>query len=91
VKSLRDEMEIVNAYELVGTYRGAAALCGTAPIAVDPGTGAGPSDPAPVVTVPTRSGYWMLAADGRVFPFGDAAVGGTASTSSPIVGVGRLP
>jgi hypothetical protein len=29
VKSLRDEMEIVNAYELVGTYRGAAALCGT--------------------------------------------------------------
>jgi hypothetical protein len=29
MKSLRDEMEIVNAYELVGTYRGAAALCGT--------------------------------------------------------------
>jgi hypothetical protein len=29
MKSLRDEMEIVNACELVGTYRGAAALCGT--------------------------------------------------------------
>lgn len=29
MKSLRDEMEIVNAYELVGTYRAAAALCGT--------------------------------------------------------------
>ena len=29
MKSLRDEMEIVNAYELLGTYRGAAALCGT--------------------------------------------------------------
>ena len=29
MKCLRDEMEIVNAYELVGTYRGAAALCGT--------------------------------------------------------------
>ncbi len=29
MKSLRDEMEIVNAYELMGTYRGAAALCGT--------------------------------------------------------------
>jgi transposase len=29
MKSLRDEMEIVNAYDLVGTYRGAAALCGT--------------------------------------------------------------
>jgi transposase len=29
VKSLRDEMDIVNAYELLGTYRGAAALCGT--------------------------------------------------------------
>jgi transposase len=29
MKSLRDEMEIVNAFELVGTYRGAAALCGT--------------------------------------------------------------
>ena len=29
MKSLRDEMEIVNAYELVGTYRGTAALCGT--------------------------------------------------------------
>jgi hypothetical protein len=29
MKCLRDEMEIVNAYELVGSYRGAAALCGT--------------------------------------------------------------
>src|SRR3954451_25484942 len=29
MKSLRDEMEIVNAYALVGTYRGAAVLCGT--------------------------------------------------------------
>jgi hypothetical protein len=29
MKSLRDEMEIVNAFELVGTYRGAAALSGT--------------------------------------------------------------
>ena len=29
MKSLRDEMEIGNAYELVGTYRAAAALCGT--------------------------------------------------------------
>jgi hypothetical protein len=26
MKSLRDEMEIVNAYELVGTYRGAAVV-----------------------------------------------------------------
>ncbi len=29
VKSVRDQMEIVNAYALLGTYRGAAALCGT--------------------------------------------------------------
>src|SRR5438477_9824380 len=29
VKSPREQMEIVNAYELVGSYRGAAALCGT--------------------------------------------------------------
>src|SRR5207245_2718854 len=29
MKCLRDEMEIVNAYELIGSYRGAAALCGT--------------------------------------------------------------
>lgn len=29
MKSVRDEMEIVNAYALVGSYRGAAALCGT--------------------------------------------------------------
>ena len=29
MKSLRERMEIVNAYEAVGTYRGAAALCGT--------------------------------------------------------------
>ena len=29
MKSLREQMEIVNAYELVGSYRGAAALCGT--------------------------------------------------------------
>lgn len=29
VKSVRDQMEIVNAYALVGSYRGAAALCGT--------------------------------------------------------------
>src|SRR2546425_10624803 len=29
LKSLREHMEIVNAYELVGSYRGAAELCGT--------------------------------------------------------------
>src|SRR3981081_3195092 len=29
MKSLRAGMEMVNASELVGTYRGAAALCGT--------------------------------------------------------------
>jgi transposase len=29
MKSVRDEMDIVHAYETVGTYRGAAALCGT--------------------------------------------------------------
>src|SRR5581483_8232078 len=29
MKSARDEMDIVNAYQTVGTYRGAAALCGT--------------------------------------------------------------
>ena len=29
VKSPREHMEIVNAYALVGSYRGAAALCGT--------------------------------------------------------------
>jgi len=29
VKSSREHMEIVNAYALVGSYRGAAALCGT--------------------------------------------------------------
>src|SRR5436190_11775483 len=29
MKSARDEMDIVNAYQAVGTYRGAAALCGT--------------------------------------------------------------
>src|SRR6476659_9319136 len=29
MKSARDEMDIVNAYHAVGTYRGAAALCGT--------------------------------------------------------------
>jgi len=29
VKSLRERMDIVNAYAAVGTYRGAAALCGT--------------------------------------------------------------
>ena len=29
MKSVRDEMEIVNAYALLGSYRGAAALCGT--------------------------------------------------------------
>src|SRR5215471_17058849 len=29
VKSVRERMDIVNAYAAVGTYRGAAALCGT--------------------------------------------------------------
>src|SRR5207244_4916090 len=29
MKSPREHMEIVNAYELVGSYRGAAQLCGT--------------------------------------------------------------
>src|SRR6266516_2420222 len=31
VTSAREAMEIVNAYETVGSYRGAAALCGTTP------------------------------------------------------------
>ena len=29
MKSARDEMDIIDAYQTVGTYRGAAALCGT--------------------------------------------------------------
>jgi len=29
VKTARDEMDIIDAYQTVGTYRGAAALCGT--------------------------------------------------------------
>ena len=29
MKSPREHMEIVNAYELVGSYRGAAVICGT--------------------------------------------------------------
>lgn len=29
MKTVRDEMDIVSAYQTVGTYRGAAALCGT--------------------------------------------------------------
>ena len=29
MKSARDELDIVNAYAATGTYRGAAALCGT--------------------------------------------------------------
>src|SRR5712691_4100344 len=29
MKTTRDEMDIVHAYQTVGTYRGAAALCGT--------------------------------------------------------------
>src|SRR5258708_22570863 len=36
MKSLRDRMEIVNAYAAVGTYRGAAALCGTTHKTVKP-------------------------------------------------------
>lgn len=31
MKSVREQMEIVDAYETVGSYRGAAALCGTTP------------------------------------------------------------
>jgi hypothetical protein len=48
VKTSREHMEIVNAYELVGSYRGAAELCGTTHKAVkrvieqrDVGQGAG--------------------------------------------------
>ena len=29
MKKARDEMDIIDAYHTVGTYRGAAALCGT--------------------------------------------------------------
>ncbi len=29
MKSMREEMDIVAAYQLVGTYRGAAEICGT--------------------------------------------------------------
>ena len=31
MKTARETLDIVNAYQSVGTYRGAAALCGTTP------------------------------------------------------------
>jgi len=31
VKTTREQMEIIDAYETVGSYRGAAALCGQRP------------------------------------------------------------
>jgi hypothetical protein len=43
-----------------------------------PGTGVDPVVD-PVTTAPKPSGYWMLAADGHVYPFGDAKAYGDAS------------
>jgi hypothetical protein len=50
---------------------------------------------APIVgmaATPDGGGYWLVAADGGVFSFGDAAFSGAAAgstTGAPIVGVNR--
>ncbi len=46
----------------------------------DPGT-------TPPPTGATRSGYWMLGSDGKVYSFGDAAGHGDAPVTGPTIGV----
>jgi hypothetical protein len=49
--------------------------------------------PAPVMQMartPTGNGYWLLTADGHLYPFGDAHSYGTA-TGQPIVGMAITP
>lgn len=43
-----------------------------------------------VATVPGKDGYWMVASDGGVFSFGDAAFYGSTGAirlNKPIVGI----
>ena len=52
---------------------------------------------APIVAMsstPTGKGYWLVASDGGVFPFGDAAPFGDLSghkAAAPIVGMAATP
>ena len=58
-------------------------------------TGAGPGARSAVVRVtPSRLGYWLAAADGGVFAFGDAAFLGSTGAlvlNSPMVGIASTP
>ncbi|MGH9041037.1 MAG: S8 family serine peptidase, partial [Acidimicrobiia bacterium] len=50
-----------------------------------------PPPPVPVHAGPARSGYWMVAADGAVYGFGDAAHHGQAHTGAAIVDLEPTP
>ena len=56
----------------------------------------GPSRPTVVgvASTPDGGGYWLVASDGRVFPFGDAGFYGSASNlalNAPILGMAPTP
>ena len=53
------------------------------------GSGVNPTVDPPVTTAGTPAGYWMLTADGRVYPFGDAvSYGDSAAALAPLMAVG---
>ncbi|MGH9004384.1 MAG: phytase, partial [Acidimicrobiia bacterium] len=66
----------------------------TTPITAPPGGGGSQIDPPGPGTndpLPARSGYWMLGAAGKVFPFGDAAALGDAPVARPARAVDLEP
>ncbi|MGH8992313.1 MAG: phosphodiester glycosidase family protein, partial [Acidimicrobiia bacterium] len=84
-----EERESVSAFVVV---RDTAGGGGPNPTPGAPPGGGGPSDPPPFQPgVPARSGYWMVAADGAVYTFGDAPWMGNAPLSGGDLAVDLEP
>ena len=53
-----------------------------------------PSAPAPTPSAGTLNGYWLVASDGGIFAFGDAAFLGSTGAirlNRPMVGMAAMP
>ena len=72
----------------------AAAILGAAPGVIDPASAVGPPAAAVASRATDPGGYWLVASDGGIFSFGDAAFRGSMGATAlnrPIVGMAATP